>query len=167
MRKYTFVTVVPQIDYRVLCYQAQSMAKYLPASLVQEIIVIENDGFHVPKKHLLRQYGNLAKFVKIIDRSKVSSPEIFKIDGWYSQQILKLEIAKHIQSDRYVVLDSKNILIREISLADFENSKGEPRMFQVDYRKHSSINWLKNCIRYWRIDDCTAKFVPTTTPFIL
>ena len=167
MRKYTFVTVAHHVDYEALCLQARSMAKYLPVELIAEIIVIDNDLRGPPRSHLMRQYGKLAKFVRLIDRREVSAPEVFKAHGWFGQQILKLEIAKLVQTDRYVVLDAKNTMVYPLRRDFLENSKGEPRLFQIDYTRHSSRRWLRNSVAYWGIADPTKWFVPTVTPFTL
>jgi len=40
-------------------------------------------------------------------------------DGWYAQQVLKLKVASRLTSEYYVVLDSKNTLVRDVSAETF------------------------------------------------
>jgi len=40
-------------------------------------------------------------------------------DGWYAQQVLKLKAASRVKSEYYVVLDSKNTLMRDVDAETF------------------------------------------------
>jgi len=41
------------------------------------------------------------------------------VSGWHLQQVLKLKMASEVASDYYIVLDSKNTIIKPIKLEDF------------------------------------------------
>ncbi len=166
-RKYTFITVAHQTDIVILCFQARSLAKYLPESLTAEIIVIDN-GLTTSYSDLLAHYGHLAKIVRIIRAEDIAPSYIFKHTGWYTQQILKLLVCNHVKTDRYVMLDAKNIMVFPLKREFLENKLDEPRSFMVDYTEHSSRRWLVNSLAFYSLPDIFIKtFMPTTTPFVL
>jgi hypothetical protein len=49
--------------------------------------------------------------------------------GWAAQQVIKLKVASQIEADNYVVLDSKNTLIRDVAGDTFLNSCNQSRVF--------------------------------------
>lgn len=167
MRKYTFVTVAHQVDYDLLCRQARSMAKYLPDDLVASIIVV-NNGITGSILKLLDQYGRHRKLVRILPAAKLISAGTLRHKGWLTQQILKLRVHRFVQTDRYVCLDAKNIMINPLRREFLEDHRGRPRAFRANYSQHSSLRWLKNVIHYtglssWHI----TSFWPTITPFTM
>ncbi|NJN91757.1 MAG: hypothetical protein HC878_16270 [Leptolyngbyaceae cyanobacterium SL_5_14] len=112
-KKLTFVTVVFEEEYLLLQLQARSMRLYLSPIMVDEIIIIDNSCRGMPrafKDELLIAYAQLAPLVKILLSKDICT--IPSSQGWVSQQILKLMIAEHIESEWYVVLDAKITLSR-------------------------------------------------------
>jgi hypothetical protein len=49
--------------------------------------------------------------------------------GWAAQQVIKLKVASDIEADNYIVLDSKNTLIRDVASDTFINSCNQSRIF--------------------------------------
>jgi hypothetical protein len=169
MRKYTFVTVVFGGDVELMSLQARSMDKYCPESLVEEILVIDNFTGEKPRGWLERtksDYGKLWKKVRIIKASDITPSNGA---GWWTQQALKLAVAKHVRSDRYVVLDAKNHLVKPLTHDFLEASGGKAKMNGYGYSNHPLQKYLLACCKYVGIDSKgpLSKFVRTSTPFTI
>jgi len=68
-----------------------------------------------------------ARNATVIDFSpQVNSQQL---GGWYAQQVLKLKIASLVTSEYYIVLDSKNTLIRDIKANMFFDDCGAAKIF--------------------------------------
>jgi len=122
-RSYTFVTVVYEKEYEFLALQARSMRKYCPRALVFAIIVIDNGRKPLRpslRDRLLAEYGDLAERVRFVRATEISANLVRS--GWWNQQVLKLLVARLVQSERYVILDAKNHLVFDLK-ADFLESK--------------------------------------------
>jgi len=171
-RKYTIVTVVFEDDVELLNLQAKSLDIYADASLIEEIIVIDNFN-HTPKnwsKKLFEYYGRLASKVRIIQSWDII--ENYNYSGWYYQQVLKLAISKFVNTDRYVVLDAKNHLIKPLTREFLETSNGKTKINGYGYKNHSSStikSRLFTTCKFIGIDHEKAqeKFVRTSTPFTM
>jgi hypothetical protein len=167
---YTLVTVAHEFDYPLLRLQAHSLARYLPADFTDAIYVIANQGLRGNKewqRPLLHDYGYLADKIHFLDACEVAAiPE--NIEGWHSQQILKLMIARVVVSQRYIVLDAKNHLVFPLSSEFYENGD-RIRSTSMNYQALDFRPYLENSLRYFGIaEEAIFKpFLPTITPFIL
>ena len=167
-RRYTFVTVAYDAEAGLLQLQARSMRLYCPADLIEEIILIDN-GLPSSKRwlaDLLRQYGDLAPLVRIIPAAKLADVPV-GTHGWFKQQVLKVAVASTVRSDRYVVLDAKNHLIRKLHRDFLETPTGLPRINGYSYTAHPMREFLERTLTYFNIDPEShiAWFIRTHTPF--
>jgi hypothetical protein len=169
-RQYTFVTVVFGGDVELMSLQARSMDLYCPEWLTREIILIDNFTTEKPKGWLDRlkaDYGKLWSKVRIIPAKDITPIE--GVYGWWSQQALKLAVAKHVTTDRYVILDAKNHLVRPLVRDFLETPEGKTRINGRPYTGHPLHPHLMSCCKYVGIDAAQAEknFVRTTTPFTM
>jgi hypothetical protein len=70
----------------------------------------------------------------------------YDLAGWFAQQLLKLKIASVVTSDYYLVMDSKNTLIRDIESDTFFTECNQARIFaQYNFTKIPSPHngWYK------------------------
>jgi hypothetical protein len=98
-----------------------------------------------------------------------------KKSSWINQQYFKLFFCKYIQTDHYIVLDSKNHFIRHVILNDFF-CNGIPKLYLnnpgdmfICYKKSLSYFGIEDPFHY----QCDANLKPignnvllTTTPFV-
>lgn len=169
-RRLTFTSVVFDAEFRLLQLQARSMRCYLPPSLVAEIVIIDNSvrgmtaGF---RGCLLDEYGALAGLVRILRPQDIG--RLPGAVGWRSQQVLKLAVADLLTTDKYVVLDAKNIFVAEPTNAFFEDEAGRPRVTAYSYRSHPLRPALEHVLRYLGLDPAphVDRFTATVTPFVL
>jgi Family of unknown function (DUF6492) len=165
-QKYTFVTVVFEAEYDLLLVQARSMGMYCPLEIVELIIIIDN--FDRPlslsqQNRIKAQYGCLASVVQFIRSRDLA--QIPKIDGWKSQQLLKLMVSNVIRSERYVVLDAKTHLVLDLKREFLEAADGRARINHESYRNHP----MRRDLSYLGIesDPHVEMFTTTVAPFIM
>ncbi len=167
---YTFVTVAHADDGWLLRLQARSMRLYLPAALVDGIVVVENFDSGRPlawREHLLVEYGDLAALVRFVPSELlgVMPPAV----GWWTQQALKLLACRVVASARYVVLDAKNHLVRPLHRNFLEGIDGRMLARQYDYRLHPLHHFLERTLRFCNLPAEThlGWFMQAGTPFTI
>lgn len=167
MNRYTFVTVAHSVDLPLLKLQARSLNRYLDRSFVREVIVVDNstNGNELSREQLLPQYGNLP--VRIIRAAEITTMP--PMAGWFSQQILKLMVARHVRTQYYVILDAKNHLIEPVNRSTFEAKDGRLRTGCHSYAKHTLRRYLWAACRYFSVpqEKVIHRFLPTTPPFTI
>lgn len=162
---YTIVTISHTPEMPLLKLQARSLSRYLDKSFIREVLVIDNStGDPLDLAELLPQYGKLP--VRCIPASDIVV--LPKADGWFTQQVLKLMVARHVKTQRYIILDTKTHLIRPVSVDEFKAPDGRIRTGWHPYRNHPLKRYLLRTCRYlgmhpWFLD----RFVPTTPPFTM
>lgn len=169
-RRYTFVTVCFERDIGLLQLQARSMRMFCPADLIGEIIIVDNSTLASVgwQDKVLHQYGDLARFVRVL-----SAGQIVELppgtDGWYTQQILKVKVAAFVRTDRFVLLDSKDHLVRNIDRQFLETASGNPRTNGYSYADQPMREFLERTLIYLGLDVSmhVKWFTRTTTPFIM
>jgi hypothetical protein len=170
MRKYTIVTVAFEGDVELMDLQARSMKLYGDPSLIEEIIVIDNFTGSKPRRweeKLLAAYGYLAPKVRIIEAAAIT--DTHDSTGWFSQQALKLAVSKMVKTDRYVILDAKNHLIKPLTRDFLETPGGKIRINGYGYENHPLRAYLEKTCAYLGVDVLgpLEKFVRTSTPFTM
>jgi hypothetical protein len=170
MQPATFVTVAHEIDYELLKIQARSFDLYADPCIIREIIVVEN---FTPNKELdwraelLNLYGSLAARVRFVRSADLV--ELPKVSGWWTQQVLKLIIAREITTEWYVTLDAKNQLINALRADFFCSPDGKPTTKLRDFRMHPLFPAFHRVLEYKGLkpDTHAAMWLPTVTPFVL
>ena len=167
---YTFVTVAHADDGWLLCLQARSMCLYLPAALVDEIVVVENFDTGRPlawRKQLLVEYGDLAHLVRFVPSELLGV--MLPATGWWTQQVLKLLVCRVVESGRYVVLDAKNHLVRPLQWSFLEGTDGRMLARRYDYRLHPLRHFLERTLRFCDLpaEAHLGWFMQAGTPFTI
>jgi hypothetical protein len=132
--KVPIITVTCFRDLALLDLQAQSISLYLHTDTPVYLIVNEEDPtawteyFEANLKHYYSKHN-----LKVLYRSDFSgewaqwipSPINPWAVGWETQQILKLAIAKHLNSVGFLILDSQNFLVRPWDPNAYDFSEGK------------------------------------------
>jgi hypothetical protein len=168
--KYTLVTVVFEDELPLLQLQAASLRKFIAASMVETIVLIANshDARFVRRlRECVQWYGHLAPLVVILDLNDF--PRLPRTVGWFSQQLLKLLVARHVRTERYVVLDPKTHLIAPLTDAFLEHRDGRANMMDYPYTTHTLRPYLERTLRYLHLDpdQYVQKFPFSAPPFII
>ena len=170
-KMYSFVTVAHDVDSRLLHIQARSMSLFASPLIVGEIIIIENFD---PNRRvnwrdtLLSEYGKLAALVRFIDRDTLC--QMPSVDGWWTQQVLKLVVAHIVKCPRYIVLDAKNHLVSPIKQDFIEAPDGRIRTSLSPYDvNHCLRSALERVTAYCdlTLGNDVVQFTPTITPFTM
>ncbi len=169
--RYSFVTIGFEGDAGLLRLQARSMRLYCSPQLIEEIIIVDNSSPASKKKwqgELLYQYGDLARFVRIVPASDIADMGT-EAHGWFTQQVLKIEVAAIVRSERYVILDAKNHLIAPLGREFLETPTGRPRMSGKPYIDHPMQEYLDRTLTYLHLDpqEHDSWFTRTDTPFTM
>ena len=116
-------------DMALLALQARGFALFHDAASLGRILVINNDArplefaarFEASVRPL---YGRFADRVTLMAAEDVLPGALACQRGWRRQQALKLAAWRHLASDVYVALDSKNHLIRPCTAASYVTQEG-------------------------------------------
>jgi hypothetical protein len=169
--RYDLVTVVYDEEVELLALQAKSIDLFGRRLSIGRIYIIANGPRQDRTIRRLRaevvpKYGRRGSQVEI-----VPARELMELSettaGWYSQQVLKLAIARRVRSKLYITLDAKNHLIRESDDGIFFSPAGTP-LFHPASLRDMSINFVQ-CANICGID--AAKYMsrayPSITPAVL
>lgn len=169
-RRYTTVTVVYEGDLPLLEVQARSLAVHADTALVAAVVVIDNTRLGLGRRAVRRLtdgYGPLAPCVRVVAAHTLASRR--DAGGWWGQQLLKILVAGVVATDRYLVLDAKNVLVRTLERTFLEGPDGRPRLGVQEYATHPHRPRLERSLRWWDVDPepYVARFGPTVTPFVM
>jgi hypothetical protein len=117
-----FVTVTYSTDFDAMILQASSL-KFVIDNITHFVIIQDSKIELKQWQSALSPYYTRHKFVLI------QNDLALKCDGWRQQQILKLEIAKKVNTESYLVLDSKNFFIKPFNISDWDIDHGNGSLF--------------------------------------
>lgn len=169
MEQYTIVTVVFPAEIDLLKVQARSLEKYFDRSLLGSILIIDNSlrGLRRATVASIRSaYGDLAPLVRVVPRSKVANIPL--ATGWWTQQVLKLLIARHVTTERYLILDAKSHLVERLDRDFLEAPDGRATVNFYSYLDHPLKCSLINALSYFSLafPEC-GRFSATVPPFTM
>ncbi len=171
MSVFTLVTVAHEVDWALMKLQARSLDRYLPKDATVRIHVVENftPGFTGDwRTSLYKAYRGLADKV-VFHRAADLAQMPAGADGWWTQQVLKLAIAKRLSGEFYTVLDAKNHLVFPLHEGFLRGADGRARLRRYSYEAHPLRDKLTHTLSYLGIDPTPAltSFAQTSTPFTL
>jgi hypothetical protein len=117
-----FVTVTCSTDFDAMLLQASSL-EFVIDNIIHFVIIQDSKIELKQWKSALSPYYN--RHVLVLIQNDLT----LRCDGWRQQQILKLEIAKKINTKNYLVLDSKNFFIKPFNLTDWDVPHGNGSLF--------------------------------------
>lgn len=167
--RYTVVTVVYEGDLLLLHLQARSLALHAAPGLFAEVVVIDNTRRGLPGRtlrRLLDEYGPLASRVRTVRPGALTA--LPRMPGWWSQQVLKLAVAETVTTDRYLVLDAKNVAVAALDRGFLQAPDGRARLAPTGYAAHPHRRSLETTLRYLGLDPARhLDLGSTTTPFVM
>lgn len=116
------VTVTCDRDFQQTILQAHSLDKFLVDSCVHWIVVERSSKPITYWQDKLQPHYTRHSLKLIYSNSIIQCDNL---PGYFRQQIIKLKIAELISSESYLILDSKDLLIRPVNLhawGDFEGN---------------------------------------------
>jgi hypothetical protein len=165
---FTFVTVAHSVDEEALCFQARSMARYLPEYMVSDILVVDNSEASKTLNHtkVVAHYGPLKTSVSFLSNRDITPAKVGS--GWSAQQVLKLQIAERVKTPRYILLDAKNHIVFPLEREFLETKDGKLVSYYGDFSKHPLDHCLRRVLEYLDLSPThMTKFPPAGTPFTM
>ncbi|WP_128254285.1 DUF6492 family protein [Falsirhodobacter deserti] len=172
---FSLATVVYKADLKLWLLQAKSIDKYVPEDILGEILVIINESCDEAAAHVqsfisdnLGKLGTHANKTRVIDGRSLLL-DTCDIEGWRTQQILKLRSYKALAGKNIVITDSKNHFIRPIMAGDFFSIEDDkPRTYtRIRRDGQTQHKWLRDSLSCVNVSREYLKMpaTPTTTPF--
>ncbi|WP_420396366.1 DUF6492 family protein [Nioella sp.] len=168
--KISVVIVYYEFDVSMAGLLARSLEKYLDPELACEIIFLDNCangelGRAAFENEIRTQFDTLKTITRRVRLESVSDRD--DLNGYTAQQSLKLEVARLVKSPFYLVLDTKNHLICNVSFSTLFSDSGLPRSSWANH-----TGYLRTCLNHSAeffgvtIEE-NAKTLPTVTPYIM
>jgi hypothetical protein len=173
-----FVTVVfnDVTEINLLKLQALSL-KFVDYKLINNIIIMFNDNKNLNQQFTKQFYNDIIQYypenLKI--KIKLIFLQVLDLDfintDWFTQQLVKIQIAKIIQSKYYLMLDSKNHFIKHTTKKIFFDEDDRPYIYFNDVGDIFST-YYQNCLDYFHVKCPNQKpelgtlKIQTTTPFL-
>jgi hypothetical protein len=162
------VSVFCRRDVALQLLQARSIARYFERSALGRLLFVWNDTREMPEalREKLTDCVNGVPFELRpaaelgVERASIA------VDGWTTQQALKLLAARHVATDSYLVLDAKNHFLRPCAVDDFVAPDGRGILPMQDLSDSESFRY---CLDYFGVAPETdaMRGALNTTPFVL
>ena len=117
-----FVTVTCSTDFDAMLLQSSSL-EFVIDNITHFVIIQDS------KIELEQWQSALSPYYTRHTLVLIQNDLSLKYNGWRQQQILKLEIAKKINTENYLVLDSKNFFIKPFNITDWDVLHGNGSLF--------------------------------------
>jgi hypothetical protein len=134
------VTITCDRDLKIQKLQSHSIGRYVTTSCKHWIIINQSK---LPLSYWENQLYPLYRkdqSVKILTLPlEITTAEH---QGWVRQQVLKFKIAEFVSSDTYLILDSKNIFIKNIDLNDWPIPEGNGVKCNINHEDEKWLPWL-------------------------
>jgi len=147
---------------RVHMMLSPSLEKFVDRDSLHEVIYIcpDNDLEH------MESLKSSPLNIRLIPDSQLIDNSINFSSGWFKQQILKLKVSEHIETDHYILLDADMFATRHTSFSDLIVN-GKAKIGTIPYHTHQ--DWWENTaeIMGYEIDYDLKERVPGCTPQIL
>lgn len=154
------ITVTYSGDLATLYYHALSLEKFWTGEKQWTVIVEDKVA---PERVVKWIESYILPAMANWKVNIVIPPILIATDGWHRQQILKLWAASECQSDYCVILDSKNVLVRNLNIDNFfDNNKLKVGVFR-NKQSEPDPTHIEAC-RLLGVD--SASEVHPITPFV-
>ena len=133
------VTVTATIDKDMFLLQAHSLNLFVEHP-VTHWIIIEDDALTEEEwLNSIRPIYNRHKFNLIYNPV---SKDKFSSIGYLRQQVFKFTVSEFIENDYYIIIDSKNICIRQTDFCKIPSEGNHTILLKEDYKFSIYYNWI-------------------------
>lgn len=170
-KKVDLVTVAFTGELKMLKLQARSIRLYADPDLVGTIHVIIHDNFPAAflyyfNRRIRKEYGHFAEKVQVthyrdLTVSRIPSP------GWKSQQAVKLLAARLVETETFLILDSKNHFTRPLTHDLLFTPDARAKMPLEHFNTIFSDERAWSCEYFKAPPPPTLPCLPTITPFLM
>jgi len=171
MTPVAFVSVTFRDDLNLIRLQARSIARFVDPALIDRYIIIVNHAASDPvhaqtREAVLAEMQGFKKPVLFMTQTDLIRPAKDE-EGWRSQQVLKLMIARKLEGEAYILLDAKNHFVRPVGYSCFFP---EGRAITRSYKPAPALQkFFDRTAAYYGLDPkmVAGDAMPATTPYIL
>lgn len=161
------VTVVQLDDLNQVIFQAHSIETFIVDPVTHWIIVQDRSDLDIWKEKLQDLYiRHQLKIIPTLLPDSEDNRDDRSRDGYRNQMILKLMAVNLFDSERYIVLDSKNFFIKKQSLNDWPTLDGRPVIERVDHETIFRKHWLDSVTDHLGIKRVKYGY-EILTPFVM
>lgn len=166
----TVATVTFAGDARLSVLQAISIDRLFEPDDISEYLIVVNDTPAQWQRDLFtvieRRVGaRLWERTRIIPGAELTSTGDMR--GWKSQQVLKLEVARQVKTDHYLLLDAKNHFVRPSSIRDFWEGDRIATYVKARPQWRGWVQAAFDALGATPQDRHLEEPYPTTTPYLL
>jgi hypothetical protein len=171
------VTFRQELD--MLALQLRSIDLFAADDLIRAIFVVLNDRNDDVSRYLDKIQSILSLYPKIDDKVRLIPVEtlipahtLIHENGWRSQQAIKLIMSAIVETEFYLVLDTKNHFVRPVQRQDFISDSGKPYTHIHDYSRGSPafLDHLRGAFEYFDAEMGQRRItcgLPAITPMVL
>lgn len=166
------VCVFYEAEGELCALLADSLARFVNPDLVSEIVVLNNArdtarGQAIFAAEIAPRLARCGLPVRCLDPGDLGLPVFGANQGYMAQQVLKLEVARHLAAPFYLLFDAKNHLLRALHREDVFAADGRPRSHWSRFG-----GYLQTCLReslavFGLAPADGASYLPTVTPYLL
>ncbi len=166
----TVVSIFHEKDIDFINLQARSFDLFVPDRFFDKIIIIDNCLKPIGKDNfqkLKRAYGRHSSIVDYFLAKDICS--LKNMEGWFSQQALKLAISLEVLTSQYIVLDAKDHFVFPISKSFIYADNGMPYLSCHSYIGHPLQDFLTRSLSLFDLneDKYVQCFYQTITPYVM
>ncbi|GJE02551.1 hypothetical protein GMJLKIPL_4500 [Methylobacterium isbiliense] len=164
------VVVIYEEELELAELQAKTIARFIDAQSVNRLIYCINDEDPSTSSRFMRD-----SIFPVLARAGISTLECrrdhFTLKtgrGYCLQQVQKLEVSFRVQTDFYVVLDTKNFLVKHFDLNELFSGP-YPAVFLETYEETDFRRYMKNMyLSYWGTEEPydNVALPAMATPFV-
>lgn len=167
MEEFEVLSVTFELDVRLCQLQLTSFDRFFDLSTLTRFTVLVNGGNTVRQQleeHADTLSPEFREKLVLLDPAELFPGDLNTRRG---QQILKVIFARRVETSHYLVLDSKNHLLRPASARDWFDEKGRARTrFAPPYAMMSKL--LAASYEAFDLDlDPQSPAMPTITPYLM
>jgi len=161
------VTVTCARDFGIQQLQSYSIDLMITKPCNHYVVIEDSEISQESWQAMLSPYYTRHNLYIISGRSLLSSDyysnDSVNRNGWHRSVVLKLLVAEHIQSEKYLIIDSKNFFVCQQSLDDWPLEDGNGMTVDCDcFRWHVVKEFCTN-----NLIDFPEKVYMAVTPFVV
>ncbi|QCX28684.1 DUF6492 family protein [Nocardioides jishulii] len=165
--EFEVLSIAFELDVRLCQLQLTSFDRFFDLDTLAKFTVIVNGGEPVLQE--LRRHAETLS-PRLREKLVLVEPHDLRpgdFNSWRGQQILKLIFARRVETSHYLVLDSKNHLVKPASAADWFDERGRGRTVLTP-----TSNLMRRLLiasyEVFELDaDPMAPVMPTITPYLM
>lgn len=174
--KLDLVSITFEQEIRLQLLQAISIEKHFEIDNINKYMIVLNGSSNQELAEYLEDLFNLFELSRSLQR-KIQFINANDLLDWIPpetenrsyllQQIIKLKIARLVNSKHYLLLDSKNHFIRDVNIDDFISNEKIKTQFKKP--AYGLIKFLNHSLSVFNLrnEDYIENAMPTITPYLM